>query len=208
MSTDFSLTRTTRTPARFACAACSKIARRPCGSVSRLANTLRTSPGGHLPKFSSREWRRPQPSTPVTQNLCARSRSTGRMINQLESKTAYEDWHSRLQVDDLANTPWHQLIREHMGAQDLAGKRVLEIGCGRGGFACWMARQRPGPSQIVAADFSFTAVQKGRQFASENGLSRIAWEVMDIEAITHESGSFDTVISCETIEHVPDPWQA
>jgi len=130
------------------------------------------------------------------------------MINQLESKTAYEDWHSRLQVDDLANAPWHQLIREHMGAEDLAGKRVLEIGCGRGGFACWMARQRPAPSQIVAADFSFTAVQKGRQFASENGLSRIAWEVMDIEAITHESGSFDTVISCETIEHVPDPWKA
>src|SRR5262249_25242451 len=99
-------------------------------------------------------------------------------------------------------------IREHMGAEDLAGKRVLEIGCGRGGFACWMARQRPAPSQIVAADFSFTAVQKGRQFASENGLSPIAWERMGLEAITHESESFDTVISCETIEHVPHPWKA
>lgn len=31
---------------------------------------------------------------------------------------------------------------------------------------------------------------------------------MDIQAIAHENESFDTVISCETIEHVPNPQQA
>jgi SAM-dependent methyltransferase len=32
--------------------------------------------------------------------------------------------------------------------------------------------------------------------------------VGDIQAIAHEDSSFDTVISCETIEHVPNPRKA
>ena len=34
------------------------------------------------------------------------------------------------------------------------------------------------------------------------------WETGDIQAIAHPAASFDTVFSCETIEHVPDPRQA
>jgi len=123
------------------------------------------------------------------------------------AKTAYDEWHNRLAVDHLADTPWHRLLKQHLSvAQDLAGKRVLEIGCGRGGFACWLGSQHPG--ELVAADFSPAAVQKGKLFAAEKGLTRIRWEVTDIEAIAHRNESFDTVISCETIEHVPDPQKA
>ena len=125
------------------------------------------------------------------------------------AKTAYDEWHNRLEVDHLADTPWHRLVKQHLSmADDLAGKRVLEIGCGRGGFACWLAAQQPQPAEIVAADFSPAAVHKGRLFSAERGLTRIRWEAMDIESIAHRSGSFDTVISCETIEHVPNPQKA
>jgi len=31
------------------------------------------------------------------------------------------------------------------------------------------------------------------------------WEVGDIQRIAHRDDTFDTVISCETIEHVPEP---
>jgi 2-polyprenyl-3-methyl-5-hydroxy-6-metoxy-1,4-benzoquinol methylase len=125
------------------------------------------------------------------------------------AKQSYEDWHSRYEVDAESSTPWHRLVKAHLsGSADLAEKRVLEIGCGRGGFACWLASQRPSPMKIVAADFSSTAVQKGRQFASQRALSQIQWEVMDIEAIAHADESFDTIISCETIEHVPKPQKA
>lgn len=62
------------------------------------------------------------------------------MTIQASVRPDYEAWHDRLGVDHLAATPWHQLVKAHLSAKgDLAGKRVLEIGCGRGGFACWLA---------------------------------------------------------------------
>ncbi|MDO8794010.1 MAG: class I SAM-dependent methyltransferase [Vicinamibacterales bacterium] len=98
------------------------------------------------------------------------------------------------------------LVREHLNAdRDLAGKTVLEIGCGRGGFACWLASHPQRPSKVVAVDSSPTAVRKGAEFASRNRIPGTLWEVGDIQAIAHPANSFDTVISCETIEHVPDP---
>jgi 2-polyprenyl-3-methyl-5-hydroxy-6-metoxy-1,4-benzoquinol methylase len=126
-------------------------------------------------------------------------------------RQSYEEWHARYSVDVAVDTPWHRMIKKYIAAQDdLAGKRVLEIGCGRGGFSCWLARQpqRTAPREIVAADFSSTAVQMGEQYARSEGLSSITWEVADIEAIGHPESAFDTVISCETIEHVPDPRRA
>ncbi len=131
------------------------------------------------------------------------------MIRDCTAKKAYETWHDHLAVDQLADTPWHKMVKKYLSApSDLAGKRVLEIGCGRGGFACWLATQDPAPKRIVAADFSNTAVQKGRLFAARTELLSIDWEVMDIQAIAHDDNSFDTIISCETIEHVPSPRRA
>ena len=131
------------------------------------------------------------------------------MTAQLNAKAAYEAWHAQRGVDESNNTPWHRLLRTHLDAgRDLVGKRVLEIGCGRGDFTCWLARQPARPTGIVAADFAATAVRKGREFANEQGLSGITWEEQNIQRIKHPDASFDTVISCETIEHVPDPRRA
>lgn len=122
------------------------------------------------------------------------------------AKAAYEEWHAGLAVDAEANAPWHLLIREYLDVErDLANKRVLEIGCGRGGFSCWMSAKGGPSADIVAVDFSSTAVKKGAAFAAERGITGVTWEVGDIQRIAHASESFDTVISCETIEHVPDP---
>jgi ubiquinone/menaquinone biosynthesis C-methylase UbiE len=129
-------------------------------------------------------------------------------IEKSDAETAYEVWHERFDVDG-ADAPWHGLVREHLSLDlDVAGKKILEIGCGRGGFSCWLAAASESPAQIIAADFAVGAVRKGRAFAVLNGLSRIWWEVADIQAIPHPAASFDTVISCETIEHVPAPKRA
>lgn len=131
------------------------------------------------------------------------------MIADDDAKTAYEEWHEGLGIDDESNTPWHQLLRQHLiPERDLTDKRVLEIGCGRGDFTCWLAKQTYRPAEIVAADFAATAVRKGQAFANEQHLTGIRWEVGDIQAISHPEACFDTVISCETIEHVPQPRQA
>lgn len=125
----------------------------------------------------------------------------------ISSRAAYEAWHERFEVDRESDTPWHRLVKEHLdGARDLEGKRVLEIACGRGGFACWLARHRP--AEVVAADFAESAVRKGREFAAGQGVDNVTWEVADVQRLGHEDASFDTVVSCETVEHVQDPRRA
>jgi ubiquinone/menaquinone biosynthesis C-methylase UbiE len=125
------------------------------------------------------------------------------------ARTLYDAWHDRYPVDADTNTPWHRLVRTHLDpARDLAGRRVFEIGCGRGGFACWMAGGVTASGKVIAADFSGTAVDKARAFADRQGVRGVSWEVGDIQRIAHPDSSFDTVVSCETIEHVPDPRRA
>jgi 2-polyprenyl-3-methyl-5-hydroxy-6-metoxy-1,4-benzoquinol methylase len=61
------------------------------------------------------------------------------------------------------------------------------------------------PKALVAADISRTAVEKGQQIAKELGIRNTCREQADIQALPFASDQFDTVISCETIEHVPNP---
>jgi len=122
------------------------------------------------------------------------------------ARERYERWHQDLGVSLEPDAPWHEMIRERLDPErDLAGRRVLEIGSGRGDFACWLARANPPPLQVIAADFSSVAVAKGRAFAAELGLERVDFAVADIQQMPFPEAAFDTVFSCETIEHVPDP---
>lgn len=127
----------------------------------------------------------------------------------MNSKDAYESWHERQEVDSESDSPWHRLVKAHLCDSDgLREKRILEIGCGRGGLAFWLANQRGAEAEITAADFAFTAVQKGRHFERQTTTSRIRWAVSDIQSIPHRDASFDLVISCETVEHVAEPRKA
>jgi SAM-dependent methyltransferase len=111
----------------------------------------------------------------------------------------YDRWHSERDVadDDHHQAPWHMLASEHLG--DVAGVRVLEIGCGRGGFARYL--QEKG-ADLVAADFSPKAVEIARRRL--NGLPHCHVVEADIQAIPYEAEAFDVVVSLETLEHVPD----
>jgi 2-polyprenyl-3-methyl-5-hydroxy-6-metoxy-1,4-benzoquinol methylase len=82
----------------------------------------------------------------------------------------------------------------------LRGARVLEIGCGGGGFSRWLAEA--GAGSVIGADFAPVAIEKARRAPVPPNLS---FEVQDIEAMPYDNASFDLVVSCETIEHVPRP---
>jgi 2-polyprenyl-3-methyl-5-hydroxy-6-metoxy-1,4-benzoquinol methylase len=127
----------------------------------------------------------------------------------MTAQAAYDHWHAQHVVDEAADSPWHRMVQARIDPdRDLAGKRVLEIGCGRGGFACWLARHPACPAEVVAADFSPTAVAMGRAFAAARGIPGVTWTIADIEALTPFGTEFDTVFSFETIEHVPHPARA
>lgn len=121
----------------------------------------------------------------------------------------YDTWHSHLPVDDEIDTLWHRKVIDLLRpSEDIGGREVLEIGCGRGGFAVWLARHPTKPAKVTAADFSTVAIGMGRQYAAEREIESIEWRVADITAIPFPDASFDTVVSCETIEHVLNPEQA
>lgn len=114
---------------------------------------------------------------------------------------AYDDWHVR---QPTSYGPWHSMVSELIDRQDLvSGKSVLEIGCGSGEYAVTLVER--GARSVVAEDFSPVAI---RQAAARNRSDRLTFAVGDIQQIAHSDASFDVIVSCETIEHVPDPRRA
>jgi 2-polyprenyl-3-methyl-5-hydroxy-6-metoxy-1,4-benzoquinol methylase len=61
---------------------------------------------------------------------------------------------------------------------------------------------------LTAADFSTAALRLAKAQADRQGLTGIHWQQEDIQQLNIPDASYDTVISCETIEHVPDPARA
>jgi 2-polyprenyl-3-methyl-5-hydroxy-6-metoxy-1,4-benzoquinol methylase len=125
---------------------------------------------------------------------------------EARSRATYEDWHERVYADDAAaDRPWHDLVAQHLRAVDVADRQVLEIGCGRGELACRLATSVAAPRRLVAADFAQSAVRLGAARGRREGLTQVSWMVADVQAIGLPAETFDTVISCETIEHLTDP---
>jgi ubiquinone/menaquinone biosynthesis C-methylase UbiE len=123
------------------------------------------------------------------------------------SRSAYDEWHERVSGSVALDTPWHRLVQAALlPERDLEGRRVLEIACGRGEFAEWCASQAR-PSLLVAADFSMSALQlaRARLAASTLALGPVSFLQADAQGIALPPASIDTVICCETIEHVPEP---
>ena len=118
----------------------------------------------------------------------------------------YEEWHKGMASveanQDIPIYPWHQTVLKLL--PDLNGKRVLEIGCGRGDFAHLLGAQHPS-ARILATDFSRSAIETA-QSKLRSG-SNVVFHLADAQALPFDDASFDYVISCECLEHVEKPAQ-
>jgi ubiquinone/menaquinone biosynthesis C-methylase UbiE len=119
-------------------------------------------------------------------------------------RTDYDVWHQRVFESDPghedASSPWYQLVREKIGS--VAALRVLEVACGRGGFVRELAK---GGAQVTGCDFSLSALCVARRKIAGAGNGSPAGLVHgDVQHLPFADGSFDLIVSCETIEHVPD----
>jgi len=77
----------------------------------------------------------------------------------------------------------------------VAGKRVLEVGAGRGGGASLVARML-GPASVVAVDYSAGAVALARRRHAAVG--NLEFREGDAEALPFPDSSFDVVLNVES----------
>lgn len=87
------------------------------------------------------------------------------------------------------------------GRVEPRGRALLEVGCGRGGGAAWMATTL-GAARVTAVDLSEENVAAcRRQFGELPGLR---FEVGDAERLPFDDASFDLVVNVESSHCYPD----
>jgi ubiquinone/menaquinone biosynthesis C-methylase UbiE len=122
----------------------------------------------------------------------------------VDLRVQYDSWHAAVHGAPALDTPWHRLVLDAIDVdRDVAGRRVLEIACGRGDLAAWCTALPFAPALYAAADFSGTAVRLARGAVGAHG--HAAFFQADAQTLGVRSGAFDTVVCCETVEHLPDP---
>ena len=120
-------------------------------------------------------------------------------------RSEYDIWHQRVNSADPdhddASSPWYQLVREHMGA--VQGLRILEAACGRGGFVKELTQAG---AHVAGCDFSSAALHAASaKLCAASGRPLAGLIQGNAQSLPFASDSFDVVVSCETIEHLPQP---
>lgn len=118
---------------------------------------------------------------------------------------AYDEWHQNLHASTGLRDPlsfaWHRSAISKV--RQFPQGKLLEIGCGRGEFAVHLANAFP-EMTITAIDFSETAIQLACDLPG-TFLNPPRFLVADAQNLPFLDKSFDWVVSCECLEHVPSP---
>jgi 2-polyprenyl-3-methyl-5-hydroxy-6-metoxy-1,4-benzoquinol methylase len=87
--------------------------------------------------------------------------------------------------------------------KDFVGKKVLDAGCGTGEYSCWFASCG---ANVTGIDLSDNSIEEGRQYADENGITRVTFEKRSVLQTGFEDNSFDFVYCTGVLHHIPDPF--
>ncbi len=116
-----------------------------------------------------------------------------------ESETAYSEWEHH----------WgRQLVQEYLEPQgDLAGKYVLDVGCGLGGKT--IAYEEGGAIAALGTDILVKNVRASRDYAREHSPhQKSAFFTSDAGSLPVADATFDTVVANDAMEHFSRPAEA
>jgi len=88
------------------------------------------------------------------------------------------------------------------------GLRVVEIGCGSGNTACWVAEQLGPDGRILAVDVSPGQIDQARQQARSRNLGNIEFQVADAYSPRLPEGAFDFAYCRLVLMHLTRPAKA
>lgn len=87
--------------------------------------------------------------------------------------------------------------------QGLAGKKILDVGCGGGILAESMARRG---ADVLGIDMGAAPLAVARLHAEQAQVNTIQYQQIPVEELAlTQAGQYDIVTCMEMLEHVPDP---
>lgn len=122
-----------------------------------------------------------------------------------DQKSAYDQWHEQInsstESSDPMVFPWYRAafngIQEHLKGD------LLELGCGRGQFALWLA-SAVSDLRVTGVDFSTSAITIARKKIT-NTSRAVRFLAGDAQFVPFADNTFDWIVSCECLEHLPEP---
>jgi SAM-dependent methyltransferase len=88
------------------------------------------------------------------------------------------------------------------------GQRVLDVGCGSGNMACWIADQVGPSGSVLGIDNSAGQIEVAREQARSRGLANVEFQTADAYSPRLPENSFDLVYCRLVLMHLTQPADA
>lgn len=101
---------------------------------------------------------------------------------------------------DRLETPWHRVAFKLLSSLTVKDRQVLEVGCGYGALSIALAQLG---ATVTGLDISKRALKIAKEMSEELNI-KIGLFLGDAQNIPCSTGVFDIIVSCETLEHIPN----
>jgi ubiquinone/menaquinone biosynthesis C-methylase UbiE len=112
---------------------------------------------------------------------------------------AYNDW---AETYDIVQNPTRDLAAQALrqSGLNLAGRTIVEVGCGTGRNTEWLARPDAGATAIVSLDFSEGMLKRARERVRDPRVRFVQQDVRDTWSLRNATA--DIVIIMLVLEHI------